>query len=87
MLLINVYHRCQILSTSTDTGYNICAICTFFANDTISIYDLKRRINVNLEIFPSHFNLIISARINTAQPSSGDFLIVYLRWFLRKFKE
>jgi hypothetical protein len=33
--------------------------------NTISIHDLKRQIHVGLELLLSHFNLIISARINT----------------------
>jgi hypothetical protein len=67
MLLINVYYRGQILNTSTGAGYDIRAACTFSIDETISIHDLKRQIHVSLKMLPSHFNIIISARINTAQ--------------------
>jgi glycine cleavage system regulatory protein len=78
MLLINMYHEYQIPNTSTGVSYDIRAACTFFADETINIYDLKRQIYVDLKLLPSHFNITISARINTAPPSSGVFFIVYL---------
>jgi hypothetical protein len=43
----------------------------FFANDIVSLHDLRRLIYVSLEFIHSHFNLTISARINTAQPGSN----------------
>jgi uncharacterized membrane protein len=74
MMLINVYHRGQILNTSIGVGYDILVACTFFVDETISIYYLKRWIHVGLNLLPSHFNIIISARINTAPPGSSVFL-------------
>jgi hypothetical protein len=87
MLLINVYHGGQILNTSTDMSYDIRAMFTFSADKTISIHDLKRHIHVGLKLLPSHFNISISARINTAPSGFGDFFIVYLGLFLKKFGE
>jgi hypothetical protein len=55
-------------------GYDIRVACTFFIDETISIYYLKRRIHIGLKLLPSHFNIIISARINTAPPGSSIFL-------------
>jgi hypothetical protein len=60
MLLINVYHGGQILNTSTSVGYDI--------------RDLKRHIHIGLKMLRSHFNISISARINTASPSLTGFL-------------
>jgi hypothetical protein len=42
MLLINVYHGGQILNTSIGMGYDIRAMCTFSADETINLRDLKR---------------------------------------------
>jgi hypothetical protein len=72
MLLINVYHRGQILKTSHGTDYDIQAACTFSADEAINLRDLK-----------SH----ISARINTAPAGSSDFFIAYWGLFLMKFGE
>jgi hypothetical protein len=66
MLLINVYHGGQILNTSTNTGYDIHAACTFSADETINLRDLKRSIHAGLELLPSKFNISTRARINTA---------------------
>jgi hypothetical protein len=87
MLLINVYHRGQILNTSTGVGYDIRAACTFSADETINFHDLKMQIHAGLELLPSQFNINISARINTASTGSGGFLIAYLGLFLTKFGE
>jgi hypothetical protein len=87
MLLINVYHGGQILNTSTGTGYNIHAACTFSADETINFRDLKRQIHAGLEMLPSQFNISIRARINTAPVGLGDFFIAYLGLFLMKFRE
>jgi hypothetical protein len=73
-LLINVYHGGQILNTSTDVGYDIRAACTFSADKTINLQDLKMQIHVGLELVPSQFNISISAQINTAPTGSGGFL-------------
>jgi hypothetical protein len=43
-LLINVYHGGQILNTSTSVGYDIRAVYTFSADETINLHDLKRQI-------------------------------------------
>jgi hypothetical protein len=82
-----VYHGGQILNTSTGTGYDIHAACTFSADETINIRDLKRQIHTGLELLPSQFNISIRARINTAPTGSGSFFIVYLGLFLMKFGE
>jgi hypothetical protein len=74
MLLINVYHGSQILNTSTDVGYDIHAACIFYADETINIHELKRQVHVGLKSLPSHFNITISTRINTAPPGYGGFL-------------
>jgi hypothetical protein len=74
MLLINVYHGAQIPNTSTGVGYDIHAACTFSANEIINLRDLKRQIHAGLELLPNQFTISISARINTAPTSSGDFL-------------
>jgi hypothetical protein len=87
MLLINVYHRGKILNTSTSMGYGIRAVCTFSADETINLRDLKRQIHAGLELLPSQFTISISARINTAPAGSGDFFIPYLGLFLMKFGE
>jgi hypothetical protein len=42
MLLINMYHGGQILKTSHGTDYDIQAMCTFSADETINLRDLKR---------------------------------------------
>jgi hypothetical protein len=87
MLLINVYHGGQILNTSIGTGYDIHTACTFSADETINLCDLKRQIHAGLELLPSQFNISIRARINTAPVGSGDFFIAYLGLFLMKFEE
>jgi hypothetical protein len=87
MLLINVYHGGQILNTSTGTGYDIHAACTFSADETINLRDFKRQIHAGLELLPSQFNISIRARINTAPAGSGDFFIAYLGLFLMTFGE
>jgi hypothetical protein len=87
MLLINVYHVGQILKTSTGTDYDIHAACIFSADETINLCDLKRQINAGLELLPNQFNISISAWINTAPASSGDFFIAYLGLFLMKLGE
>jgi hypothetical protein len=61
-----MYHGGQILNTSTDMGYDIRAACTFSADETINLHDLKRQIHAGLELLASQFNINISARINTA---------------------
>jgi hypothetical protein len=71
--MINVYHKGQILNTSTGVGYNICAACTFSADETINLRDLKMHIHAGLELLPSQFNISINARINTAPTDSGNF--------------
>jgi hypothetical protein len=48
-----VYHGGQILNTSSGVGYDIRAACTFFADETINIRDLKRQIHTGLELLPS----------------------------------
>jgi hypothetical protein len=73
MLLINMYHRGQIMNTSIGVGYDIRAVCTSSGDETISIHDLKNHIHVDLELLHNHFNIIISARINTVPPSLGGF--------------
>jgi hypothetical protein len=73
MLLINMYHGGQIMNTSTGTGYDIHVACTFFANETINLRDLKRQIHASLELLPSQFNISINTRINAAPAGSGDF--------------
>jgi hypothetical protein len=73
ILLINVYHGGQILNTSTGVGYDIRVACTFSADETINLRDLKRQIHAGLELLPSQFTISISARINTAPTGSGDF--------------
>jgi hypothetical protein len=52
MLLFKVYHGGQILKTSIGVGYDICAACTFFVDETISIHDLKRHIHIGLKLIP-----------------------------------
>jgi hypothetical protein len=68
-----VYHGGQILNTSTDTRYDIHAACTFSADETINLRDLKRQIHAGLELLPNQFNISIRARINNAPAGSGDF--------------
>jgi hypothetical protein len=87
MLLINVYHRGQILKTSTGTDYDIHAACTFYADEAIDLRDLKRQIHACLELLPSQFNISINAQINTAPTGSGGFFIAYLGLFLMKSGE
>jgi hypothetical protein len=87
MLLINVYHRGQILKTSHGTDYDIQATCTFSADEAINFRDLKRQIHAGLELLPDQFNISISARINTAPAGSSVFFIAYLGLFLMKFGE
>jgi hypothetical protein len=73
MLLINVYHGGQILNTSTSTDYDIHAACTFSADESINLRDLKRQIYAGLELLPSQFNISIRSQINTAPAGTGDF--------------
>jgi hypothetical protein len=73
MLPINVYYEGQILNTSTSVDYDIRAACTFSVDEIISIHDLKMHIHVGLKLLPSHFNISISTRINTAPSGSGVF--------------
>jgi hypothetical protein len=73
MLLINVYHGGQILNTSTGTGYDIHVACTFSADKTINLRNLKRQIHTGLELLPNQFNISIRALINIALAGSGDF--------------
>jgi hypothetical protein len=73
ILLINVYQVGQILNTLTGVSYDIRAACTFSADETINLRDLKRQIHAGLELHPSQFSISISARINTASAGSGDF--------------
>jgi hypothetical protein len=87
MLLINVYHRHQILNTSTDVGYDILATYIFYADETINLRDLKRQIHAGLELLSSQLNISISARINTTPTGLGGFFIAYLELFLMKFGE
>jgi hypothetical protein len=82
-----MYHRGQILNTSTDVGYDIRAACIFYADKIINLHELKSQIHAGLELLPSQFNINISVRINTAPTGSGDFFTVYLGLFLMKFGE
>jgi hypothetical protein len=66
--------KVKILNTSIGMGYDIRAACTFSADETINIHDLKRQIHAGLELLPSQFSISISARINTAPAGSDDFL-------------
>jgi hypothetical protein len=77
MLLINVYHVGQILNTLTSTGYDIHAACTFSADETINLRDLKRHIHVGLELLPSQFNISIRIQINTAPAGSDNFYSIF----------
>jgi hypothetical protein len=77
MLLINVYHGGQILNISTGVGYDIRAACTFSADETINLRDLKRQIHADLELLPSQFTISISARINTAPAVLGGFFSLF----------
>jgi hypothetical protein len=81
-----VYHRGQILNTSTSAGYDIRVACTFSADETINLRDLKKQIHAGLELLPSKF-ISISAQFNTAPAGSNVFFIVYLELFLMKFGE
>jgi hypothetical protein len=58
-------------------GYDIHATCTFFADETLNLRDLKRQIHAGLELFPSQFNISISARINTAPTGLGIFYSLF----------
>jgi hypothetical protein len=78
MLLINVYYGGQILKTSHGTDYDIQAACTFSADETINLRDLKRQIHAGLELLPSQFNISISAQINTTLAGSIGFFIAYV---------
>jgi hypothetical protein len=82
-----VYHGGQILNTSTGVGYNIRALCIFFADETINFCDMKRQIYAGLELLSSQFSIIIRAQINTIPVGSSDFFIAYLGLFLTKFGE
>jgi hypothetical protein len=77
--MINVYHRGQILNTSTGVGYGIRVACTFSADEIINLCDLKRQIHVGLELLPNQFKINISAWINTALAGSGDFFYSLFR--------
>jgi hypothetical protein len=68
-------------------GYDIRAACTFSADETINLRDLKRQIHAGLELLPSQFNISISAWINTVPAVSHVFCTVYLMLFLKKFGE
>jgi hypothetical protein len=39
----------------------------------MNIHDLKMQIHIGLKLLHSHFNISISAWINTASPGSGDY--------------
>jgi hypothetical protein len=82
-----VYHGGQILNTSTGVSYDIRVACTFSADETTNLRDLKRQIHTGLELLPKQFTISISAHINTAPTSSGGFFIAYLGLFLMKFGE
>jgi hypothetical protein len=75
ILLINVYYEGQILNTSTDVGYDIRDACTFYVDDIINVHDFRMQIHASSKLLSSHFNLIISAWNNTAQPDSNDYFI------------
>jgi hypothetical protein len=77
MLLMNMYYGGQILNTSIGVDYDIYAACIFSADKIINIHDLKRQIHVSLKLLLSHFNITISARINTAPPGSGVFYSLF----------
>jgi hypothetical protein len=68
-----VYHRGQILKTSTDTDYDIHTACTFSADDATNLRVLKRQIHAGLELLPSQFSISISVRINTTSAGLGGF--------------
>jgi hypothetical protein len=87
MLLINVYHGCQILKTSHGTDYDIQVAYIFSVDEAINLRDLKRQIHAGLELLPSQFNISISARINTVPAGSSGIFIAYLGLFLIKFGE
>jgi hypothetical protein len=55
-------------------AYDIFAACTFSADETINLRDLKRQIHTGLELLHSQFTISISAQINIAPAGSGDFL-------------
>lgn len=73
MILINVFHGGQILNTPTGVNYDISAACTIPVNDWITLEELRRQIHTALNLLPGHFHLKIRARINTAQPGSGNY--------------
>jgi hypothetical protein len=75
------------LKTSHGTDYDIQVACTFSADESINLHDLKRQIHAGLELLPSQFNISISARINTAPSRFECFFIAYLGLFLMKFGE
>jgi hypothetical protein len=54
-------------------GYDIHVKCTFSADETINLRDLKRQIHAGLELLPSQFNISIREQINTTPAGSGDF--------------
>jgi hypothetical protein len=54
-------------------GYDIRAACTFSADETNNLRDLKRQIHTGLELLPSQFNISSSAQINTTPAGSGGF--------------
>jgi hypothetical protein len=60
-------------------GYNIRVACTFSADETINLRDLKMQIHAGLELLPNQFNISISAWINTAPAGSGDFFYSLFR--------
>jgi hypothetical protein len=46
--------------------YDICAACTFSANEITNFRDLRMQIYAGLELLPSQYNINISTLINTA---------------------
>jgi hypothetical protein len=55
-----VYHGGQILNTSIDVGYDIRVGCTFSADETINLRDLKRQIHAGLLLYlPENWILIV----------------------------
>jgi hypothetical protein len=78
MLLINVYHEGQIMNTLTGVGYDIHVACTFSADKTISIHDLKRHIHVDLNCF-----LVISTSplvYESTPPHQVRVIFLYFIW-------
>jgi hypothetical protein len=61
------------MNTSTSTGYDIHVKCTFSADETINLRDLKRQIHAGLVLLPIQFNISIREQINTAPAGSADY--------------